>query len=40
MEEAIEASQATASILLREMVQDGLNEKIGNGKQVKYRLAE
>lgn len=40
VEESIEASQATAIILLREMVQDGWIEKIGNGKQVKYRLAE
>lgn len=39
VEEAIGASQATAIILLREMVQDGWIEKIGNGKQVKYRLA-
>jgi ATP-dependent DNA helicase RecG len=40
IEEIASVSQATAVILLREMVHKGLVEKMGNGKLVKYRLCE
>lgn len=40
VEEGAGVSQATAIVLLRAMIQKGLIEKVGNGKQVKYRLGE
>lgn len=40
VEEALQISQATAIVLLREMTQKGLLKKEGNGKFVRYRLGE
>lgn len=40
VEEALQISQATAIVLLREMTQKGLLKREGNGKFVKYRLRE
>lgn len=40
VEEAVQVSQATAIVLLREMTQKGILRKEGNGKFVKYRLEE
>jgi len=40
VEEAIEISQATAIILLREMLGKGLIAKVGGGKQIKYKIVE
>ena len=40
VEEALQISQATAIVLLREMTQKGLLKKEGTGKFVKYRLGE
>jgi len=40
IEQAAGVSQATAIVLLREMTQKGLLEKVGSGKLVKYKVGE
>ena len=40
MEAALGVSQATAILLLREMTRDGLLEKQGTAKNLRYYLAE
>ena len=40
MEAALGVSQATAILLLREMTRDGLLEKRGTAKNLRYYLAE
>ena len=40
VEEATGISQATAIVLLRDMTQKGVLEKVGSGKLVKYKLGE
>jgi len=40
IEQAAGVSQATAIVLLREMTQKGLLEKVGSGRLVKYKVGE